>query len=318
MNSVAMWALKWFYTFCLLLPLVQTQRKEFEEKYRQQKVLRKLAQTFDIQKDIFLDLGIYVADILAEAFDPNNADITITIRWSTMFSLAWFDANAPFTSNSIGLTTKIPRRPKSEHTIKNKNTAIIYAWYRVLLGLLSEGDYSERVVQLMQDIKLDPNDNQENNLTPIGIGNKVGKAVIAKSNRDGMNQLGDDNGTRKYFKLPYGSTVNYQPVNTAYELKDPTRWQPALESNGKGRYFQQTFVTPQFATLKPFTYQNVNNCSVIPHGRLNPVTYRTSADETLAYSGKLTDEMKMKAEFFKDKVKSVFGAVVHTATVSVM
>ena len=168
----------------------------------------------------------------------------------------------------------------------------------------------------MQDIKLNPNDNQENDLTPIGIGNKVGNAVIAQSNRDGMNQLGDDNGTRKYFLKPYGSTINYQPVNTAYELKDPSRWQPALESNGKGRFFEQTFVTPQFATMKAFTYDNVHNYTVVPHGRLNSGTYKTSADETLAYSGALTDEMKMKAEFFKDKVKSVFGAVVHAATVS--
>ena len=317
-----MLVLKWictFWTFCLLLSLVQSQRKDFEEKYRKQKVLRKVAQSFDIEKDIFLDLGIYVSDILAEAFDPNNADITITIRWSTMFSNAWFDANAPFTDKSIGLTTRIPRRPKAEHTTKNKNTAIIYAWYRVLLGLLSEDDYSERVVQLMQDIGLNPNDNQENELTPIGIGNKVGKAVIAQSNIDGMNQLGDDNGRRKYHKLPYGDTIsNYKPVNTAYELKDPSRWQPALESNGKGRYFQQTFVTPQFATLKPFTYDNINNYTVIPHGRLqvNSATYKATTDETLAYSGALTEEMKMKAEFFKDKVKSVFGAVVHAATVS--
>ena len=314
-----MWALKWIcLTFCLLLPLVQSQRKDFEEKYRKQKVLRKVAQSFDIEKDIFLDLGIYVADILAEAFDPNNADITITIRWSTMFSHAWFDANAPFTDQSIGLTTRVPRRPKAEHTIKNKNTAIIYAWYRVLLGLLSEEDYSERVVQLMQDVGLNPNDNQENDLTPIGIGNKVGNAVIAQSNIDGMNQLGDANGSRKYHKLPYGNTNNYKPVNTAYELKDPSRWQPALESNGKGRYFQQTFVTPQFATLKPFTYDNINNYTVMPHGRLqvNSATYKATTDETLAYSGALTEEMKMKAEFFKDKVKSVFGAVVHAATVS--
>ena len=84
-----MWVSNWLYTFCLLLPLVQSQRKDFEETYKRQKVLRKVAKAYNIEKDIFLDLGIYVADILAEAFDPNNADITITIRWSTMFSNAW-------------------------------------------------------------------------------------------------------------------------------------------------------------------------------------------------------------------------------------
>ena len=85
----------------------------------------------------------------------------------------------------------------------------------MLLGLLP--DHTERVIQLIEDIGLNPNDNQENDFSPIGIGNKVGKAVIANSNMDGMNQLGDANG-RKYHKLPYGSTTTYKPVNTAYEV----------------------------------------------------------------------------------------------------
>ena len=103
-------------------------------------------------------------------------------------------------------------------TIRNMflhNMYTSFSGYRVLLGLLP--DHTERVIQLMQDIGLNPNDNQENDLTPIGIGNKVGKAVIAKSNKDGINQLGDANG-RKYHQMPYGSTSTYKPVNSAYEV----------------------------------------------------------------------------------------------------
>ena len=41
-----------------------------------------------------------------------------------------FDANSPFTALSQGITTKIPRRPSSDRTLKNKNLANLYAGMR--------------------------------------------------------------------------------------------------------------------------------------------------------------------------------------------
>ena len=41
-----------------------------------------------------------------------------------------FDANSPFTALSQGITTKIPRRPSNEWTLKNKNLANLYAGMR--------------------------------------------------------------------------------------------------------------------------------------------------------------------------------------------
>ena len=42
-----------------------------------------------------------------------------------------------------------------------------------------------------------------------------------------MNQLGDEGG-RQYNRRPYEDYTGYKPVNTAYKLSDPSRWQPLL------------------------------------------------------------------------------------------
>ena len=55
---------------------------------------------------------------------------------------------------------------------------------------------------MLVSVGLDPDDNEENQLTPIGIGNLAGKAVVAYREHDGMNQLGDEGGVR-YNRSPY-------------------------------------------------------------------------------------------------------------------
>ena len=53
-----------------------------------------------------------------------------------------------------------------------------------------------RLGQMMEDLGLDPNDMTQNDLTPIGIGNKVGTFISIDTQSDGMNQLGDQNGAK--------------------------------------------------------------------------------------------------------------------------
>ncbi len=43
--------------------------------------------------------------------------------------------------------------------------------------------------------------------------------MVAASQRDGMNALGDANG-RRFQPLPFADTTGYQPVNTACEVRD--------------------------------------------------------------------------------------------------
>ncbi len=42
-----------------------------------------------------------------------------------------FNRTAPFTQNAIGVISKTDRRPEAEHTLKNKNLAILHALTQV-------------------------------------------------------------------------------------------------------------------------------------------------------------------------------------------
>jgi hypothetical protein len=59
--------------------------------------------------------------------------------------------------------------------------------YRVLLGIIPKE--TERIVQMMVDLGLNPDDNHEDEYTPIGIGNLCGNNVVADRNNDGANQV---------------------------------------------------------------------------------------------------------------------------------
>ena len=94
-----------------------------------------------------------------------------------------------------------------------KNPVIL--GYRVMLALVPS--QKVRLGQMMEDLGLDPNDMTQNDLTPIGIGNKVGTFIGIDTQSDGMNQLGDQNGA-KYTKIPFKDYTGYQPINTPYRV----------------------------------------------------------------------------------------------------
>ena len=70
---------------------------------------------------------------------------------------------------------------------------------------------------------------------------------------DGMNQLGDEGGT-VFNRRAYEDYTNYEPVNTAYALSHPSRWQPLLITPGNGTFTAPQFITPQWAIAKPYSY----------------------------------------------------------------
>jgi len=74
--------------------------------------------------------------------------------------------------------------------------------------------------------------------------------VVTGRENDGMNQLGFEGG-QIYNPTPYRDCTGYEPVNTANELKRPSRWRRDLQPLGAGLYKVQQFVTPQYALGKP-------------------------------------------------------------------
>lgn len=233
----------------------------------------------------------------------DGSDASMVIRMTTLLENAWFDAIAPYHPTAVGIYSDLGRRPSSEAaTNRYKNIALLYASYRVLSWLLPQVTGEWRA--MMSSAGMDPDDDQQNTRTPIGIGNMAGNAIIAARSHDGANQLGDvDWG--KYNRLRYRDYTGYAPVNTAYELKYPSRWQPSMSTNGGGVFKIQQFVTPQFKLMKPYTYNDPAKYLVRPpvdsDYERNRSGYRAQADEVLARSAALDDMLKMKAEIFNDK-----------------
>lgn len=176
-----------------------------------------------------------------------------------------------------------------------------YAALRVVEEILPQG--KEGLLQVFQIYDLDPEDMTMDPSSPIGIGNLVGRAVIEEQANDGYNPEGRYGNS--YNQRAFADYTNFVPLNNAYELKNITKWQPLMETNGRGYFTIQTHITPQAqnAVFK-IGSSALKSDPEAPIGRLqepwsDPVDmdeYRRLTDEVLAVSANLTDEQKMLAE----------------------
>jgi hypothetical protein len=258
------------------------------------------------------DTGNSAIEVIIPAVIPALAQTTtlndapIILRHTTIITNAWFDAIAPYHPTAVGVYSRLGRRPPAEAaTNKNKNIAMFYASYRLLNRLMPRFAGNWRT--MMESVGLDPNDTSTNLTTAVGIGNRAGNAVAAAREQDGMNQLGDKGGKR-YHLRPYEDYTGYRPVNTPYELEDPSRWQPLMTTPGNGTFSAQQFITPQWGITKPYSYRDPDRFS-IPEPRASDVhhflAYKTQADEVRRAQANLTDTQKMIAEVFDNKITSL-------------
>lgn len=236
-------------------------------------------------------------------------DATLILRSTTLITNAFFDAIAPYHATALGVYSRLPRRPASEgQTDRQRNTAIFYASLQVLNSLYPAE--RPRWEAMLRGVGLDPSLATNDLATAAGIGIAAGRAVVAARERDGMNQLGDGGG-RQFHRAPYRDTTGYEPVNSAFELRDPSRWQPALTTRGTGIFTVQQFVTPQFALTRPYSYRSPQRFHVPPPVASNPsgpggrARYKAQADQVLAASATLTDVQKLTAELFNNKIESL-------------
>ena len=233
--------------------------------------------------------------VIAADISPSLGDATLINRFRFIVSLAMIDAAAPYHPTAVGMYTRLPRRPQEEWTDAYINTAMMHAAYNALQGLLPERDSVWR--EMMTDFNLDPNDTSTDPTTAVGIGNIAGTGAHQARLYDGINQTGD-----------YIDTTGYAPVNTAFELRDPTRWQPGLRRQGIGVYTVQQFVTPQLANMEPMAPFDPRRFRVGPPEASyaeDTDAYKAQLDTVLETSANLTDEQKLKAELFDNKVASL-------------
>lgn len=255
-----------------------------------------------------------VVPVIFQRVSPSGGDAPLVLRFTTLITNSWFDAIAPYHPTAVGIYSRLGRRPASEsETHYHMNVAMIYSSYRILNSLLPQHSNDWR--DMLLSVGLDPDDNQQNTETPVGIGNKAGYAIVAVRERDGMNQLGDEGG-QKYNRRPYSNYTNYSPVNTAYQLLDPSRWQPAITTDGSGIFKVQQFVTAQLGQTLPYSYpKNRRFPAPVPHASeiRNMHEYTQQADDVLHASAMLTDEQKMMAEFFDNKIFSLGFSALHAS-----
>ncbi|TGB13393.1 hypothetical protein E2651_09625 [Streptomyces sp. MZ04] len=270
---------------------------------------RAAAADFDFDKGNFhRDLLSTPVAPLKEPIGPMDATVLVYLTHLTM--TAWFDALAPYHPTAVGVHSRIKRRPSSEAaTNKNKNIAALYAGYQVMKATFT--DQVPGYVKLFTSLGLDPEDTSEDPTTAVGIGNIAGKAVVKARKRDGMNFAGDEG--RKYNGQPYEDYTGYVPVNTAYKVVNPSKWQPVPGPHrrrvgggpgDKGIFTDQRFVTPQMGRVKAHTFKDPSKFKLAPANHTDhtdPRRYKRSVDEILAASAGLTDEQKSKAEFFDNK-----------------
>jgi hypothetical protein len=264
------------------------------------------AQAFDF------DRGNAPTDVIIPSVVPvifatvAPGDATLVLRTTTLITNAFFDAIAPYNATALGVYSRLPRRPAAEGaTDRQRNIAIFYASLQVLNSLYPAE--RARWEAMLRSVGLDPALASSDLSTPAGIGRTAGMAVVAAREHDGMNQLGDAGG-REFARAPYRDTTGYTPVNTAYELRDASRWQPAITTCGNGIFTVQQFVTPQFALTLPYSYRSPQRFHVPPPRDSNPADrarYKAQADQVLNASATLTDQRKLTAELFNNKIESL-------------
>ena len=88
---------------------------------------------------------------------------------------------------------------------------------------------------MLVQVGLDPDAEQEDWESPAGIGLYVAKTFMKSREDDGMNLLGNEGGV-EFNRLPYSDYTGYEPVNTPYQLINPSRWQPLIQKDAYGKY----------------------------------------------------------------------------------
>ncbi|KAJ9439241.1 hypothetical protein DIPPA_14784 [Diplonema papillatum] len=273
---------------------------------------------FDFDKDWASTAFGLLIKLSAEKISEFDGDAPLILRLAVSNANCLFDAMAPYHDTAVGIFSRFERRPAAERTLRNQNIA---AFYGSFAGFTVRWPESIPVIrQVLIDVGLDPDSPLKDDLTkPHGIGWGAGLKVGRARLNDGMNAVGDFNGKRERNFEPFADTTGYEPVNTAYTLKDPSRWQPDLQRKGQGLYKIQQFVTPQYGITEPYSYSNPNAWQVPEpvnskvNTRRNRALYKKQADEVLEASANLTTTQKMLAQYFDNKGGSLGGSTFRKA-----
>lgn len=225
---------------------------------------------------------------------------TVVARSLAELHTAQYDAWAAYDEHAVGTTHGgTLRHPLADRTPANKDRAMSFAAYRVLVDLFP----AQRAIfdAQMQATGYDPRDDNTDPGSPAGIGNIVAAAVLAARHRDGANQLGD------LHPGAYTDYTGYSAVNTPDVIADPSRWQPLRIPTENGGFAVQQFSTPQWGRVTPFALsfggalRPTTGPAVFPTGTLDGTSpYEQEVEQLVGYSAALDDRTKVIAEYWAD------------------
>lgn len=211
------------------------------------------------------------------------------------------------------------RRPVSERTTENRNTAVLFSMFRLYQASPQSFGGPSRIQEfrnIIAEMGHDPDNNTTDLSTSIGIGNRQGRDTARLMKIDGWNSQGDLTATAANYRIPFADYTSYTPKNTPWAIKYPFKWQPLLENNGLGFFFRQESVAPFAGSSIAFsqTKQQIRRRKVrLPYRRshasvrnaLNSDVRRLKelARNVLQTSAQLTEKQRVLAELFDNKIK---------------
>lgn len=156
----------------------------------------------------------------------------IQFSFSATYVAMMWDGLASYndTAKPVLQAAAVPRQPPAARTNTNINTVICYITLHAAEALLPAAIPAIR--QLLVTLGLNPDDTSTDTGTPVGVANTVAKAWAAYAAGDGMNRGGAVG--HKFNRRNFSDYTAYVPVNDAYTLRSPTKWQPLLETDDIG------------------------------------------------------------------------------------
>ena len=254
---------------------------------------------------------------------------TVASRAHAMVHTAMFDAWAAYDPTAISTQSGDSlQRPQTEITNANKQQAMSFAAYGVLIDL-----FPEQVAifdELMAQLGFDPNNTTTDTTTAAGIGNVSASAIVQSRRNDGSNQQGD-----------YADTSGYEPVNPIGDPIDIERWTPErvpVDAAPEEETKIQKFLTPHWENVTPFaiassaalrpvapepfllvagevdleaktvTLASGEVLSITPDlvGTVINPKFIEQTERVVEASANLTDEQKLIAEFWEDAKDTSF------------
>lgn len=278
----------------------------------------KTANQIDREQSILFD-GV-ITQVFGKNIGP-GIETPIQTRAILYISLTIWNAWSNYHPTAVDIFGRSRfKRPRSEHTARNKNTAILFALYRLCEfpnAILTDSDQTSAMRAIIRSQGLDPDNRNFNTSSAIGIGNRVGLDTARLAASDGWNEDGSLTAIAPPYRLPFMDHTGYRPKNSPWESEFPLKWQPGIESQGDGFFYRHEFVTPQagsaiFFTMTPKEVSKRRVAS--PYGNIDARSgqemkediekLRSLARKVLKTSAELTETKRLLAEFFDNKLSS--------------